>query len=84
MGEAIHRSTRLQDCTKHYTSVMKLEINGKASSSKRTRDFDIRIFYIKDLVDRGEVIIVYCPTDEMIADYMTKPTVGSKFKMLRD
>ena len=66
------------------TSAMKMEINGKASSSKRTRHFDIRFFYVKDLVDRGEVSIVYCPTDEMIADYMTKPTVGSKFKMLRD
>ena len=66
------------------TSAMKLEINGKASSSKRTRHFDIRLFYVKDLVDRREVSIVYCPTDAMIADYMTKPTVGAKFKVMRD
>ena len=66
------------------TSAMKLEINGKASSSKRTRHFDIRIFYVKDLVDQEEVSIVYCPTDEMLADYMSKPTVGAKFKEMRD
>lgn len=24
--------------------------------------------------------IQYCPTEEMIADYMTKPLVGAKFK----
>ena len=63
---------------------MKLEMNGKASSSKRTRHFNIRLFYVKNLVERGEVSIRYCPTEDMIADYMTKPTVGKKFQMLRD
>ena len=24
--------------------------------------------------------IQYCPTEEMLADYMTKPLVGTKFK----
>jgi hypothetical protein len=27
--------------------------------------------------------IKYCPTAEMIADYMTKPIVGSKFTLLK-
>ena len=26
----------------------------------------------------------YCPTDEMIGDYMSKPLVGAKFKKFRD
>ena len=39
---------------------------------------------MKDLVDREEVSIKYCPTDEMLVDYMTKPTVGAKFKKMRD
>jgi hypothetical protein len=51
---------------------------------KRTRHFDIKYFYVTDLVGRKEVTIEYCPTDEMIADYMTKPLVGSKFKLFRD
>ena len=63
---------------------MKLEQNGKESSGKRTRHFDIKYFYVTDLVGRDEVTIEYCPTDEMIADYMTKPLVGSKFKLFRD
>jgi hypothetical protein len=66
------------------TSSMKLEQNGKASSGKRTRHFDIKLFYVTDLVARDEVIVKYCPTDEMIGDYMTKPLVGSKFKRFRD
>jgi hypothetical protein len=28
-----------------------------------------------------EIKIKYCPTDEMVADYMTKPVVGAKFKI---
>jgi hypothetical protein len=66
------------------TSSMKLEQNGKASSGKRTRHFDIKIFYVTDLVSRDEVQVKYCPTDEMIGDYMTKPLVGAKFKRFRD
>jgi hypothetical protein len=61
------------------TSSMKLEENGRASASKRTRHFNIKYFYITDLIEKGEVKIEYCPTDNMLADYMTKPLVGIKF-----
>ena len=54
-------------------STMKLEQNGKASSGKRTRHFNIKYFYITDLLKSKEISIKYCPTDQMIADYMTKP-----------
>jgi len=30
------------------------------------------------------VQVMYCPTDEMVADYNTKPLVGSKFVKFRD
>jgi len=29
-------------------------------------------------------MVKYCPTDDMIADYNTKPLVGNKFKVFRD
>ena len=64
-------------------STMKLEENGKASSGKRTRHFNIKYFYITDQVKRGEVIIRYCPTDDMVGDYMTKPLMGEKFRKFR-
>ena len=64
-------------------SAIKLERNGKESSGKRTRHFDIRYFYVTDLISRKEVQVEYCPTDDMLADYMTKPTVGSKFNNFR-
>jgi hypothetical protein len=66
------------------TSTIKLEENGKESSGKRTRYFDIKYFYVTDLVGRDEVKIEYCSTDEMIADDKTKPVVGSKFVSFGD
>ena len=64
-------------------SSMKLEKYGMSSCGKRTRHFNIKYFYITDLINRGEVKIKYCPTDLMIADYMTKPLIGYKFKKFR-
>ena len=61
------------------TNTMKLEMNGKTSCGKRTRHFDIKLFYVTNLVERKEVTIEYCPTEEMMADFFTKPLVGSKF-----
>jgi hypothetical protein len=60
---------------------MKREANGKMNTSKRTRHYYIKYFYISDLIKKKEVSIKYCPTDAMIADYMTKPLTGQKFKL---
>ena len=64
-------------------SAILLETNGKASSSKRTRHFNIRFFYIKDQIDRGLITVRYCPTEEMLADFFTKPMQGEKFRTFR-
>jgi hypothetical protein len=66
------------------STTIKLEQNGKESSGKRTRHFDIKYFYVTDLISRDEVEIEYCSTDEMLADYNTKPVVGRKFSLFRD
>jgi hypothetical protein len=66
------------------TSTMKLGENGKASSGKRTRHFDVKCFYMTDLVDREELKIECCSTEAMIADCMTKPLTGGEFKLFRD
>ena len=64
-------------------STMLLEQNGKSSSSKRTRHFNIRYFFITDQIARGNMSIDYCPTGEMIADYMSKPLQGHLFEKFR-
>jgi hypothetical protein len=64
-------------------STILLAKNGKRSSSKRTRALNIRYFFVTDQVEKGNLSIEYCPTDEMVADYMTKPLSGAKFRKFK-
>jgi hypothetical protein len=65
-------------------SAILLEKNGKASSSKRTKHVNIRYFFITDSVNKGDVSLVWCPTGDMIGDFMTKPLQGALFWKFRD
>jgi hypothetical protein len=65
-------------------SAMLLERNGKTSSSKRTKHINVRYFFITDRISKGEVRVEWCPTKEMVADFLTKPLQGSAFKKFRD
>ena len=65
-------------------STIKLATNGKLSSGKRTRHIKIWFLFIKDRIKSGDIYIVYCPTDRMLADFLTKPLQGNKFKIFRD
>jgi len=65
------------------TSAMLLEKKGTESSSKRTRHINIRYYYIKDCVDKKHLTVEYCPTDDMIGDFPSKPLQGSKFRKHR-
>ena len=64
-------------------STILLEKNGKVSSSKRTKHINNRYFFITDRQSKGELKVMYCPTDDMIADYHTKPLQGAKFYKFR-
>jgi hypothetical protein len=65
-------------------STILLAKNGKRSSSKRTRHINIRYFFVADRVKSNEVSIEYCPTEEMDADFFTKPLQGSLFRKFRN
>jgi hypothetical protein len=65
-------------------SAILLEKNGKHSSSKRTKHINVRYFFITDRVSNKEVTIQYRPTDEMVADFFTKPLQGQKFIKFRN
>ena len=58
--------------------------NGKESSGKRTRHINIRYYYLKDKIDKKEIIVKYCPMDDMIGDFFSKPLQGVKFKKMRN
>ena len=65
-------------------SCIKLAENGKDISGKRMRHFNIKYFYITNLIKRQEVSIQYCSSNDMLADFFTKPIIGKKFNDAQD
>jgi hypothetical protein len=60
-----------------------LETNGMASSTKRTQHITVRYFFVTDRIKKGNMIVKYCPTADMISGVLTKPLQGSTFHKLR-
>jgi hypothetical protein len=65
-------------------SAILLESNGRRSAGKRSRHLNIRYFFVTDQKEKKHISIHYCPTDDMLGDYFTKPTHGAKFNGFRD
>ena len=79
-GYKVKRNNLYQD----NQSAMRLEKNGKKSASNKTRHINIRHFFVQDRIEKGELDLVFCPTNEMLADFFTKPLQGAKFRKFRD
>ena len=79
-GYGIEKNILYQD----NKSAILLETNGKRSSGKRTRALNIRYFFITDQVEKRNLTIEHCPTDEMLVDFYTKPLQGEKFRKFRN
>ena len=58
---------------------MKLEQNGRKSCGQKSRHIDIRYFFTKDRIETDNITIQYCPTEQMLADFLTKPLQGALF-----
>jgi hypothetical protein len=61
-----------------------LAVNGKKSSSKRTRHINIRYFLVTDAIAKGECEVKWISRAYMFADYFTKAQQGSEFRVMRD
>lgn len=51
--------------------------------SRRTKHIDTRFNFIRDLVSNKVIQVVYCPTESMIADALTKPLAKVKLETCR-
>jgi hypothetical protein len=50
----------------------------------RSKHIEIRYHFIRDRVLKGAVKLQYIPTDEQLADILTKPLVKGKFVFFQD
>jgi hypothetical protein len=64
-------------------SAILLEKNGRKSSSKRTKHLNCRFYFITDRINSNELSVAYCPTEEMVGDFFTKPLQGKLFYKFR-
>ena len=64
-------------------SAMNIENNGQRSRGQKSRNYHIRYFFIKDLIDRKDIEIEYCMTDDMEEDCFTNPQQGKLFRKLK-
>ena len=64
-------------------AVIHMANNGRSYSDK-TRHIKILHRFVKQYLDNGEFTLSHCPTQEMIADILTKPLQGSQFIKLRN
>jgi hypothetical protein len=64
-------------------STMRLEVNGSFSSSKQTKHIKCRNYFICDKVANNDLKIMYCPTEIMWANVLTKPKQGASFRLDR-
>jgi transposase InsO family protein len=46
----------------------------------RTKHIDVRYHWIRWVIEQGSVRLIYCPTDDMVADVLTKALPSTKVK----
>ena len=66
------------------TSTIKMVRNGKESCGSKSRHIYIRYFFTKDALKRENMEVEHCSTDNMVADFYTKPLQGKQFYRLRN
>ena len=50
----------------------------------RLKHIEIKYHYIRDIVQRGAVKLMYVATEEQIVDVLTKPLARMKFEYFRE
>ena len=65
-------------------AAMLLERNGKTSSGKRTKHTLVRYFFVTDQLVKRNISLEWCPTEDCVSDFWTKPLQGALFRRFRD
>ena len=65
-------------------SAIKLENNGRKSSSMQTLHINIIYYLITDRITKQEAYVFICTNLDMIMDYFTKTLQGSQFRHFRN
>ncbi|KAH0716788.1 hypothetical protein KY285_012819 [Solanum tuberosum] len=50
---------------------------------KKTKHFNIKFYFLREVQQKGEMTLVYCKSENQLADLFTKPLPINKFELLR-
>ena len=78
IGEVFARNDEPTTLYSDNQSAIAIATNGNFHA--RTKHIDIRYHFIRFVVDNGSVKLIYCPTDDMTADTLTKALPNAKAK----
>ena len=73
------RATRLQ--IRQAGLNARVRVNAMPFTGKGVKHAGSRVHYFKEAIWDGEVVLVWRPTDDLLADLLTKPLMGDKFDM---
>ena len=48
----------------------------------RTKHFDIRLYFLRDTIENKKIILEYLPTEQMVADVLTKGLPSPRTQVL--
>jgi hypothetical protein len=66
------------------TSTIFMSEQGRAGKTGNAKHIDVRYFFVKQHLDNGDLTLRHLPTEDMIADILTKPLQGMMFYKLRE
>ncbi len=53
-------------------------------TTRLSRHVQVRFYYIQQCVEDGTMHIKFCPTQDMVADVLTKPVARPRYQVLRN
>lgn len=60
-----------------------IHLTSKSIFHVRTKHVEIQYHWIREIINQGNVTIKHCPTQDMVADLLTKPLGKPQFQRLR-
>ena len=64
-------------------STVLLTENGRLTSSKHTRQLNVRYFFVTDKIKKRKVKVAYCPNENMLPNFFMKPLQSAAFQKMR-
>lgn len=60
-----------------------IHLTSKSIFHARTKHIEIHYHWMREALKGGNMIVKYCPTEDMVADLLTKPLSKNQFVKLR-